>query len=50
MTTYVGSSEHEEKAPDLLDSCGWALIDLFPDASVPGALSRPSDGRLHGRR
>jgi phage terminase large subunit-like protein len=49
MTTYVGASEQEEKSPDLLDSCVWALIDLFLDTSVPGP-SRPSDGRLTGRR
>ncbi|MBC9731076.1 terminase large subunit domain-containing protein [Streptomyces sp. TRM68367] len=49
MTTYVGASEQEEKSPDLLDSCVWALTDLFLDASVPGP-SRPSDGRLAGRR
>ncbi|MGN5379063.1 hypothetical protein ACQ4WX_22085 [Streptomyces lasalocidi] len=49
MATYVGASEQEEKSPDLLDSCVWALTDLFLDASVPGP-SRPSDGRLAGRR
>ncbi|MEU9381344.1 hypothetical protein AB0D38_10235 [Streptomyces sp. NPDC048279] len=50
MTTYVGTSEVEEKSPDLLDSCVWALTDLFLDGSVPGAPSRPSDSRLTGRR
>lgn len=50
MTTYVGASETEEKSPDLLDSCVWALTDLFLDASAPGTPSRPSDGRLEGRR
>lgn len=49
MTTYVGASEQEETSPDLLDSCVWALTDLFLDGSVPGP-SRPSDGRLTGRR
>ncbi|GGZ82270.1 hypothetical protein ACFOOM_22425 [Streptomyces echinoruber] len=48
MTTYVGASEAEEKFPDLLDSCVWALTDLFLDASVPGPPSRPADGRLTG--
>ncbi|MDX3749579.1 terminase large subunit domain-containing protein [Streptomyces sp. AK08-02] len=50
MTTYVGASEHEEKSPDLLDSCVWALTDLFLDVSVPGSPTRPADGRLDGRR
>ncbi|GAA1428377.1 hypothetical protein GCM10009601_41450 [Streptomyces thermospinosisporus] len=50
MTTYVGASEAEEKSPDLLDSCVWALTDLFLDASVQGPPSRPADGRLTGRR
>ncbi|WP_374116667.1 phage terminase large subunit family protein [Streptomyces gilvus] len=50
MTTYVGASEAEDKSPDLLDSCVWALTDLLLDASVGGAPSRPSDGRLSGRR
>ncbi|WP_149183288.1 terminase large subunit domain-containing protein [Streptomyces sp. TRM49041] len=50
MTTYVGASEAEEKSPDLLDSCVWALTHLFLDASAVGAPSRPSDSRLSGRR
>ncbi|WP_405999440.1 terminase large subunit domain-containing protein [Streptomyces sp. NBC_00829] len=50
MTTYVGASEHEEKSPDLLDSCVWALTDLFLDVSAPGSPTRPADSRLDGRR
>ncbi|MER5185672.1 hypothetical protein ABT009_46765 [Streptomyces sp. NPDC002896] len=50
MTTYVGASEHEEKSPDLLDSCEWALTDLFLDAMAAGATAPSSDGRLAGRR
>ncbi|WP_406447458.1 hypothetical protein OHB14_45205 [Streptomyces sp. NBC_01613] len=46
MTTYVGASEAEEKSPHLLDSCVWALTDLFLDAggaTSPGhAAERPS--------
>ncbi|MFE0477486.1 terminase large subunit domain-containing protein [Streptomyces sp. NPDC058947] len=49
MTTYVGASEAEEKSPDLLDSCVWALTDLFLDAA-PERSRRWSDGRLGGRR
>ncbi|MER5184480.1 hypothetical protein ABT009_40235 [Streptomyces sp. NPDC002896] len=50
MTTYVGASEHEEKSPDLLDSCVWALTDLFLDAMAAGATAPSSDERLAGRR
>ncbi|MFF3060166.1 terminase large subunit domain-containing protein [Streptomyces sp. NPDC057909] len=50
MTTYVGASEREEKSPDLLDSCVWALTDLFLDGGVTGKPRRPMDGRLDGRR
>ncbi|WP_282702691.1 hypothetical protein [Streptomyces sp. CC219B] len=50
MTTYVGASEAEEKSPDLLNSCVWALTDLFLDASAPGAPAGAQDRRLHGRR
>ncbi|WP_236244257.1 terminase large subunit domain-containing protein [Streptomyces sp. CC210A] len=50
MTTYVGASEAEEKSPDLLDSCVWALTDLFLEAPSLGRPSRPSDERLTGRR
>jgi phage terminase large subunit-like protein len=50
MTTYVGASEAEEKSPDILDSCVWALTDLFLDSSVPGAPARSEDSRLAGRR
>ncbi|MGC9540022.1 terminase large subunit domain-containing protein [Streptomyces sp. UG1] len=50
MTTYVGASEAEEKSPDLLDSCVWALTDLFLDASAPGAPTGAQDRRLQGRR
>ncbi|MEV0735477.1 terminase family protein [Streptomyces sp. NPDC050549] len=50
MTTYVGASEHEEKSPDLLDSCVWALTDLFLDNSVSGAPGEATDRRLTGRR
>ncbi|MEU5093760.1 terminase family protein [Streptomyces sp. NPDC020996] len=49
MTTYVGASEAEERSPDLLDSCVWALTDLF--LGTPLAAPRnASDGRLKGRR
>ncbi|WP_438491803.1 terminase large subunit domain-containing protein [Streptomyces asiaticus] len=50
MTTYVGASEAEEKSPDLLDSCVWALTDLFLDPTVPGAPTASTDRRLSGRR
>ncbi|KPI15698.1 hypothetical protein OK074_2143 [Actinobacteria bacterium OK074] len=50
MTTYVGASEAEEQSPDLLDSCVWALTDLFLDASAPGTPAKAADQRLSGRR
>ncbi|MFJ2342409.1 phage terminase large subunit family protein [Streptomyces antimycoticus] len=50
MTTYVGASEAEEKSPDLLDSCVWALTDLFLDATGLGTALRAADSRLDGRR
>ncbi|MFG2959756.1 terminase large subunit domain-containing protein [Streptomyces sp. NPDC048291] len=50
MTTYVGASEAEEKSPDLLDSCVWALSDLFLEASASGTPAQSTDGRLTGRR
>ncbi|MEW2300016.1 terminase family protein [Streptomyces sp. NPDC006655] len=50
MTTYVGASEAEEKSPDLLDSCVWALTDLFLDPAAPGAPTASADKRLSGRR
>ncbi|MER5223816.1 terminase large subunit domain-containing protein [Streptomyces flaveus] len=50
MTTYVGASEAEEKSPDLLDSCVWALTDLLLDAGAPGAPASTADSRLRGRR
>jgi phage terminase large subunit-like protein len=50
MTTYVGASEAEEKSPDLLDSCVWALTDLLLDLGGATAPSRSTDGRLAGRR
>ncbi|MEU8521218.1 terminase family protein [Streptomyces sp. NPDC048577] len=49
MTTYVGASEVQEKSPDLLDSCVWALTDLFL-AGDTGRPATPSDHRLTGRR
>ncbi|WP_406354192.1 terminase large subunit domain-containing protein [Streptomyces sp. NBC_00658] len=50
MTTYVGASEHEEKSPDLLDSCVWALTDLFLAHSVSDVPNQAADRRLTGRR
>ncbi|MFI5685833.1 terminase large subunit domain-containing protein [Streptomyces sp. NPDC051636] len=50
MTTYVGASEAEEKSPDLLDSCVWALTELFLDATGLGPPLRAADSRLDGRR
>jgi len=50
MTTYVGASEAEEQSTALLDSCVWALIDLFLDAGAATAPGRAADGRLAGRR
>lgn len=50
MTTYVGASEPQEKSPDLLDSCVWALTALFLDPLTPGGPTRSADVRLLGRR
>ncbi|MFI1733982.1 terminase large subunit domain-containing protein [Streptomyces acidicola] len=50
MTTYVGASEQEETSPDLLDSCVWALTDLFLDAGTASSPSATADHRLAGRR
>ncbi|MFF3468736.1 hypothetical protein ACWCQN_44190 [Streptomyces sp. NPDC001984] len=50
MTTYVGASEAEEKSPDLLNSCVWALTDLFLDTNVPGSAMAAEDLRLRARR
>ena len=50
MTTYVGASATEEKSPDLLDSCVWALTELFLDANPASRPASSSDQRLAGRR
>uniref|UniRef100_A0AAU2V7D6 Terminase family protein n=1 Tax=Streptomyces sp. NBC_00003 TaxID=2903608 RepID=A0AAU2V7D6_9ACTN len=50
MTSYVGASDEEEKSPDLLDSCVWALTDLFLDSSTASSPGRAVDSRLDGRR
>jgi phage terminase large subunit-like protein len=50
MTTYVGASEAEERSPDLLDSCVWALTDLFLDGTGSGMPTSTADHRLDGRR
>lgn len=48
MTTFVGQGETED-SPDLLDSCVWALWDLFLDPMMPPPHGG-NDQRLSGRR
>ncbi|MEU0443578.1 hypothetical protein ABZ202_28255 [Streptomyces sp. NPDC006186] len=50
MTAYVGASEAEEKSPDLLDSCVWALTDLFLQSTSLRSPATTTDQRLKGRR